>query len=41
MDEARLDAAREQLAMIDAATKGRVEAYRAEKDAKQIEGDKA
>ncbi len=40
MDEARLDAAREQLAMIDAATKGRVEAYRAEKDAKQIEGDK-
>jgi hypothetical protein len=41
IDEARLDAAREQLAMIDAATKGRVEAYRAEKDAKQIEGDKA
>lgn len=41
MDEARLDAAREQLAMIDTATIGRVEAYRAEKDAKQIEGDKA
>lgn len=40
MDEARLDAAREQLAMIDAATKDRVEAYRVEKAARQIEGDR-
>ena len=35
-----IDAARGQLAMIDAATNG-VEAYRTEKDATQIEGDKA
>ena len=39
MEEARLDAAREQLAMIDAGTKERVEAYRIEKAARQIEGD--
>ncbi|WP_221795219.1 DUF3800 domain-containing protein [Aquisediminimonas sediminicola] len=41
MEEARLDAAREQLAIIDATTKGRVEAYRVEKAARQIEGDQA
>lgn len=39
MEEARLDAAREQLAMIDAGTKERVEAYRIEKAARQIEDD--
>ncbi len=40
IDEARLDTAREQLAIIDAATMERVESYRVEKIARQIEGDK-